>query len=114
MCEHVFPRSAAAYSTILALQLLQRAGPVTSATKPGADLDWRRQAWRPILQDMESRAQLRAELVDAIAKVNHQIWVDQNSMGGPVRFDPSAGIDELRRTLSELEEALANLGADGA
>jgi len=40
--------------------------------------------------------------------------VDQNSMGGPVRFDPSAGIDELRRTLSELEEALANLGADGA
>jgi len=74
MCEHVFPRSAAAYSTILALQLLQRAGPVTSATKPGADVDWRRQAWRPILQDMESRAQLRAELVDAIAKVNHQIW----------------------------------------
>ena len=60
---------------------------------------------------MESRAQLRAELTEAIAKVRGQIEVDQRAMRYTAR---GPAFDRLRQTLADLEEALANLGAEGA
>lgn len=60
---------------------------------------------------MESLAQLRAELTDAIAKVRGQIEVDQRAMRYMARGPAFA---RLRQTLAELEEALAKLDADGA
>lgn len=60
---------------------------------------------------MESRAQLRAELTEAIARVRSQIGVDQRAM----RYRAHGlAFNRLRQTLADLEEALANLDARGA
>ncbi|HEY1926473.1 MAG TPA: hypothetical protein VGG92_03330 [Caulobacteraceae bacterium] len=61
---------------------------------------------------MESRAQLRAELTEAIAKVRLQIEVDQRAMRYSGRVGPA--FIRLQQTLAELEEALASLDAKGA
>jgi hypothetical protein len=60
---------------------------------------------------MESRAQLRAELTEAIAKVRGQIEVDQRATRYMAR---GPAFNRLRETLAELEEALADLDAKGA
>jgi hypothetical protein len=60
---------------------------------------------------MGSRAQLRAELTDAIAKLRGQIEIDHRAMRYMAR-EPA--LNRLRQTLAELEEALAKLDGDGA
>jgi hypothetical protein len=68
---------------------------------------------------MESDAELRRELQDAIAKVRGQIDVQARTTtyisglgGGP--SGKTQAIDELQAELAQLEDALANLGTRGA
>jgi hypothetical protein len=59
--------------------------------------------------------QLRAELVDAIAKVRHQIDLAQRGLRQPLAPRSRRIVGELRNTLYDLEEALTKLDAeDGA
>ena len=59
---------------------------------------------------MDSRAQLRAELTEAIAKVRDQIEIDQRAM----RYRAHGlAYARLRQTLADLEQALADLDAEG-
>ncbi|HEX3918445.1 MAG TPA: hypothetical protein VHW60_14005 [Caulobacteraceae bacterium] len=57
---------------------------------------------------------LRAELVDAIAKVRRQIELDQRSLHYPSAARSNQIIGQLRNTLYDLEEALAKLDAEDA
>jgi hypothetical protein len=64
---------------------------------------------------MESKAELRRELEDAIAKVKRQLAIDAAptvmppNLGGPP--DMRGVIVELQSELARLEEALAGLGS---
>jgi hypothetical protein len=72
-------------------------------------------ATRGYLRGMESRAQLRAELVDAITNVRRRIEGAQIFVGiGRGQMTRDLRLGKLRHTLAGLEEALANLEADNA
>jgi hypothetical protein len=65
---------------------------------------------------MESRAKLREELEEAIAKVREQISVQSGSSdpfaGAAVPSGDALAVKALEDELAELEEALADLDSD--
>jgi|HubBroStandDraft_1064217.scaffolds.fasta_scaffold23629_5 hypothetical protein len=66
-------------------------------------------------QGMDSKAELRRELEDAIAKVKRQLEIDATPsampriLGGPP--DMRGVVGELQSELARLQEALAGLGS---
>jgi uncharacterized protein YbcI len=71
----------------------------------------------PYHRGMESKAALRRELESAIANVRHRIEASQVLQGSGrihVAVLRDRRLSELRQTLSELEQALANLAGDEA
>lgn len=67
---------------------------------------------------MESDAELRRQLTEAIARVRHQLEVQRSANGfayqdvGPSGY--ASAIDGLERELAELREALSGLRSDDA